>query len=131
MAVISLVALVLCLIPAGYWFLLALGSVRQARRLTWQDRRPEHRFLIAIPAHDEERVIARTVQRLRELDYPSDLYAIHIVADHCSDATAALARQAGAVVHRLGGLPNLLDQVLKLLGRTLRAVHGEALFHAV
>ncbi len=99
MAVISLVALVLCLIPAGYWFLLALGSVRQARRLTWQDRRPEHRFLIAIPAHDEERVIARTVQRLRELDYPSDLYAIHIVADHCSDATAALARQAGAVVH--------------------------------
>jgi len=55
--------------------------------------------MIAIPAHDEEPVIAATVRRLRELNYPEGQIAIHVVADHCSDQTAACARGAGAVVH--------------------------------
>jgi cellulose synthase/poly-beta-1,6-N-acetylglucosamine synthase-like glycosyltransferase len=62
-------------------------------------RRPSTRFAIVIPAHDEASVIAATVERLRTLDYPADLFTIHVVADHCSDNTAALARQAGACVH--------------------------------
>jgi cellulose synthase/poly-beta-1,6-N-acetylglucosamine synthase-like glycosyltransferase len=44
-------------------------------------------------------VIAATVKRLKRLDYPRELFSIHVVADHCSDQTAVRARQAGAVVH--------------------------------
>jgi len=62
-------------------------------------RRPSIRFAIAIPAHDEEAVIEATVQRLRALDYPTGLFGIRVVADHCSDDTAALARRAGAIVY--------------------------------
>jgi cellulose synthase/poly-beta-1,6-N-acetylglucosamine synthase-like glycosyltransferase len=36
---------------------------------------------------------------MRGLDYPANLFDVHIVADHCTDDTAALARQARAFVH--------------------------------
>lgn len=57
------------------------------------------RFAIAIPAHNEERVIGATVARLRQVDYAEDRFDVHVVADHCADATAQVARAAGAIVH--------------------------------
>jgi cellulose synthase/poly-beta-1,6-N-acetylglucosamine synthase-like glycosyltransferase len=68
-------------------------------------RQPSTRFAIAIPAHDEASVIAATVTRLRSLEYPASLFAVHVVADHCSDETAMLARQAGATVHERNSGP--------------------------
>jgi hypothetical protein len=62
-------------------------------------RKPSHRFLIAIPAHNEEAVIENTIKHLFELDYPENLYNIHIVADHCSDKTVSLASQYSVTVH--------------------------------
>ncbi len=99
MTTISLIVLLLCVLPLGYLFLLALASVRSVLPQAMCDRHPSHRFVIAIPAHNEANVIEATIQRLRTLDYPADLFNIHIVADHCSDNTAVLARQAGAFVH--------------------------------
>ena len=96
--IISLFAFVLILLPIGYWLVLALAAIRRPARPVLAAR-PSTRFVITIPAHDEASVIAATVTRLHRLDYPTDLFVIHIVADHCSDNTAALARQAGAVVH--------------------------------
>jgi cellulose synthase/poly-beta-1,6-N-acetylglucosamine synthase-like glycosyltransferase len=56
------------------------------------------RFLVIVPAHDEEAVIEQTVQGLRGADYPAGRLCVFVVADHCSDATATLARRAGACV---------------------------------
>ena len=56
------------------------------------------RFLIVIPAHDEEGVIGSTVRSCRSLDYDPDLFSIHVIADNCSDQTAREAREAGASV---------------------------------
>ena len=56
---------------------------------------PGLRLAILIPAHDEAGGIAETVEALRR-DAPSA--QILVVADNCSDATAALARGAGAEV---------------------------------
>lgn len=56
-------------------------------------------FAIMIPAHNEQEVIGATVRRLRQMDYPVGSYDVHVVADHCSDDTAAAARSAGALVH--------------------------------
>jgi cellulose synthase/poly-beta-1,6-N-acetylglucosamine synthase-like glycosyltransferase len=58
---------------------------------------PHHRFAILVPAHDEETVIGRTVQTLRGLDYPPELYDTYVVADYCTDRTAAVARGTGAI----------------------------------
>jgi 1,2-diacylglycerol 3-beta-glucosyltransferase len=56
------------------------------------------RFDIVVPAHNEAAGIAHTIANLRQLDWPTDLYRIVVVADNCTDATAALASAAGANV---------------------------------
>lgn len=56
------------------------------------------RFDVIVPAHDEAGVIAGVVASLRALDWPADGFKVWVIADNCSDATAALARAAGAEV---------------------------------
>lgn len=104
---ISLVAFALLLLPIGYLLVLAIAAIRTPRRPRLSARPPATRFVIAIPAHDEAAVIAATISRLHHLDYPLDLFSIHVVADHCSDNTAAVARQAGAIVHERNYGPRL------------------------
>jgi cellulose synthase/poly-beta-1,6-N-acetylglucosamine synthase-like glycosyltransferase len=104
MTAISLILLVVCAFPLGYLLLLALASMRSVLPPMKSDS-PTNRFVIAIPAHDEAEVIEATVRRLRALNYPAHLFSIHIVADHCSDNTAAAARQAGAIVHERNSGP--------------------------
>lgn len=99
MTVVSLILLAILFVPFAYLLRMALASARPARTVRWQEREARAHFAIAIPAHNEETVIEATVKRLLALDYPRDHFAIHIVADHCTDQTARLAREAGAVVH--------------------------------
>ena len=56
------------------------------------------RFDVVVPAHDEAEVIERTVRSLLQLDWPRDAFRVLVIADNCSDATAALARACGASV---------------------------------
>lgn len=60
---------------------------------------PQTRFAVLVPAHNEELLIRRVVGSLLAVDYPPDLYCLHIIADNCTDCTAELARAAGATVH--------------------------------
>lgn len=56
------------------------------------------RFDLIVPAHNEAPVIAETVAALKRLDWPTELYRILVVADNCTDETAARAAAAGATV---------------------------------
>jgi cellulose synthase/poly-beta-1,6-N-acetylglucosamine synthase-like glycosyltransferase len=53
---------------------------------------------VIVAAHNEQRVIAAKVQNALALDYPHELLEVIVACDGCSDATAALAREAGADV---------------------------------
>ena len=59
---------------------------------------PIKKFAVFIPAHNEEIVIENIVDNLKQLDYPKDCYDIYVIADNCTDNTAAAARAAGANV---------------------------------
>jgi cellulose synthase/poly-beta-1,6-N-acetylglucosamine synthase-like glycosyltransferase len=59
---------------------------------------PASRFAIVVAAHNEERVIGELIRNLHDLDYPKELYDIYVVADNCSDRTAAIAAEKGATV---------------------------------
>ena len=58
-----------------------------------------HRYAFFIAAHNEEAVIANLVRSIREQDYPSELIDVFVVADACTDDTARVAREAGAIVY--------------------------------
>lgn len=58
-----------------------------------------HRFMAIIPAHNEEAVVKNLVKSLKEQDYPKDLYDIYVIADNCTDGTAKVAKEAGAIVY--------------------------------
>lgn len=59
----------------------------------------KHRFMMIIPAHNEEKVIGNLVESLTNLDYNKELYDIYVIADNCTDNTAEIARNAGAIVY--------------------------------
>lgn len=56
------------------------------------------RLVALVPAHDERAMIAAAVQSLLACDYEPDRREVVVIADNCSDDTAALARAEGATV---------------------------------
>lgn len=53
------------------------------------------RFLFLIPAHDEALLIADSLRSLQRLDYPSSAMHVVVIADNCTDDTAAIVRNTG------------------------------------
>lgn len=60
---------------------------------------PLRRYAVLISARNEEAVIAQLLDSISQQDYPADLVVPFVVADNCTDATARVARDAGAVVY--------------------------------
>jgi GT2 family glycosyltransferase len=56
---------------------------------------PRHTFAILIPAHNEETTLPAALRSVAALDYPPDRVRVCVVADNCTDGTAAVARAAG------------------------------------
>ena len=59
----------------------------------------DHRFMAIIPAHNEEAVVGNLIESLKNQTYNKELYDIYVIADNCTDNTARIAREAGAIVY--------------------------------
>ena len=59
----------------------------------------QHKFMAIIPAHNEQAVVGNLIESLKNQDYNKDLYDIYVIADNCTDNTARIARNAGAIVY--------------------------------
>lgn len=97
-----------CLVLAGwacivlYCLILCLASWMARSReapLIW----PRHVFAVLIPAQNAETTIGHTLERfLHTLQYPREMFDLIVVPVQCTDRTAAVARQKGALVHDQG-----------------------------
>lgn len=56
------------------------------------------RYGVVIAARNEEKVIGQLIASVKAQNYPAELMDIFVVADNCTDSTAEVARNAGAVV---------------------------------
>ena len=83
----------------GVFLLIGFFQRRRARLYDAPPAAQLRRYAAVISARNEETVIGELIASLREQDYPSELLDIYVVADNCTDATAARARRAGAVVY--------------------------------
>lgn len=82
-----------------YLLLLTTAALFAKRKTPPRQGDPTTRFVIMVPAHNEERLLPQLLESLAQMDYPRALYAVHVVADNSSDRTAELGRAAGAIVH--------------------------------
>ena len=60
----------------------------------------KHKFMAIIPAHNEEKVVGNLIESLKNQDYDKELFDIYVIADNCTDNTAIVAKDAGAIVYK-------------------------------
>ena len=77
-------------------FVVLIGLIKPAKGHPKADRKLK--FAVLICARNEESVIRLPVRSVMMSKYPSDLREVIVLADNCTDATAARAREAGATV---------------------------------
>ena len=81
-----------------YQFIVSICSlVKLKDKPILEDKK--NRFMAVIPAHNENSVIGNLIESLKKQDYPKELYDIYVIADNCTDNTAEIARNAGAIVY--------------------------------
>ncbi len=57
-----------------------------------------HKYAVLVCARNERTVIADLIKSIRSQNYPQELIDIFVVADNCTDDTAAIAQESGAIV---------------------------------
>jgi len=58
-----------------------------------------HKYAVLICARNEENVIGDLIDSIAAQDYPAELVKVVLVADNCTDRTAEVGREKGAVVY--------------------------------
>ena len=93
---ILVAAAIILLVMASVLFLQVFSCLTRRPSQSWalSDRRPS--TAVIVPAHNEEQGVAAIVTHLRSQLFPGD--RLIVIADNCIDATARLAREAGAEV---------------------------------
>ncbi|HVJ49409.1 glycosyltransferase family 2 protein [Desulfitobacterium sp.] len=81
-----------------YYFVLSMFGL--FRRHEKKILTPGKSFALVVSAYNEEAVIGQLIENLLKLDYPRELYDVFVVADNCTDKTALIAKNAGAIVHQ-------------------------------
>ncbi len=99
---IFFVLTIYCLVGASYYFVSAMVFLftdhdREGKAQRHKARR-QHKFLILIPAHNEERVLPRLLDSIKKIEYPDHLFSTCVICDNCDDATEKIAKEKGAMV---------------------------------
>ncbi len=84
LAIISLVMVWIVVVAA-------LGLTRQKKLFPLV--RQKNRFAIVVCARNEEKALPALLKSIAEADYPAGYLHVFLLADHCSDRTAAIGRQ--------------------------------------
>ncbi len=58
-----------------------------------------HKFAVIIAARNERTVVGHLITSIQNQNYPADKLDIIVIADNCTDDTAAICREKGAVVY--------------------------------
>ncbi len=97
LAVLALIALLPVFASCSYLFLLTILSL--IPRWKKLPETPTAKFAILVPAQNDEKLIEKIVAYLiADIEYPSELYDVIVIADNCTDSTSYLASFAGAQV---------------------------------
>lgn len=88
----------LAALDAIYLAVLAAGSLLRRESRAPSGPALASQLTVLVPAHNERDFVAGCVRSLLHQTYPRHLYRVLVIADNCSDDTAAIARSEGAEV---------------------------------
>ena len=80
-----------------YWSVYTVIGLFGTRKFPKAKR--QHKIAIVVAARNEEAVIGNLLESIRKQDYPAELLTTFVVADNCTDQTAQVARNHGAVCY--------------------------------
>lgn len=93
-SVIIFLGMILLFLGAATVYLLVLAVcylvVSESRE---GDDHPVNRFVVLVPAHNEELLVGRLCESLLQIDYPEKQLDIFIIADNCQDSTVDICRR--------------------------------------
>lgn len=81
-----------------YMYQLFYVFVRFSKKYELKPAKKLHKYAVLISARNESAVIGHLLKSIRAQNYPTDLLDIIVVADNCTDNTAEIAREYGAIV---------------------------------
>ena len=77
-----------------FYFVIGMFFTRK-----FKQAKKKHKYGIVIAARNEKYVIGNLIDSINKQDYPKDLLTIFVVADNCTDNTAEIARNKGAICY--------------------------------
>lgn len=124
MNVVISALLVLCY---AYQFIYLIISY-VARKKSYDAKRISN-IAVLISARNEREVIGGLIESIKKQDYPSEKVKIFVVADNCTDDTAEISRNAGAVVYERFNKTEIgKGYALDFLLKRIAADFGESTF---
>lgn len=94
---INLVIAIIFCICYSYQFLYVIVSLMKKDKPHQETK--AHRFAVLIAARNEETVINHLIDSINTQTYDQGEVTVFVVADNCTDQTAACARKRGAIVY--------------------------------
>ena len=94
---INLVIAIIFCICYSYQFLYVIVSLMKKDKPHQETK--AHRFAVLIAARNEETVINHLIDSINTQTYDQGEVTVFVVADNCTDQTAACARKMGAIVY--------------------------------
>lgn len=94
-----------------------------------------HKYAVLIAARNESAVISHLIKSIKKQNYPQSLIQVFVVADNCTDNTAEVAREAGAIVFerfnkQQVGKGYALDYAFKIIMNRSEKYEGYFIFDA-
>ena len=108
-------------IHKAFYFVIGMFFTRK-----FKTAKKKHKYAICIAARNEKNVIGNLLDSISKQDYPKELMTVFVVADNCTDDTADIVREHGAICyerndleHRTKGyaLEYLFDRIEEDYGR--------------
>jgi cellulose synthase/poly-beta-1,6-N-acetylglucosamine synthase-like glycosyltransferase len=81
-----------------YQIFLAVAYFVKADKSADPTRNHRYKYLLLVPAHNEETLIGRLLESIRNIDYDKDDFKVAVVVDNCIDSTADIASEHNARV---------------------------------
>lgn len=84
---------------SGVLFVIII-KIRNENTFAHKRKIKQNKFLILIPAHNEEKVLPRLLNSISEIAYPRHLFSYCVICDNCEDDTEKIAKEGGSIVVR-------------------------------